>query len=605
MIRKLIVLAALFSMPVASWGAPLVTLDPGHGGRFSGATNCKYSFGSNSCLEEADVNLDIALRAERILRGWGFRVRMTRTTDSLVNSPERDIDTWNDASAGNRTFYKDGRADVRDDLQARVNVTDCDTRETYCAGGAAQSDVFLSIHNNACGCGARGTETYHAGSSQGRALAERVQNAALQAGGRPNRGVRAEGFYVIRYTRAPAALLESAFLDNDEEARLLRDANFREQLALGAARGVARYLTSREVGRRHAELGGRFGAQVAEEFEIPGGWVSRHQHGEFFWRPDHGPFVAYGAILQKYIQTGGAPSWGLPTTDEIGVTGGRASYFERARFYWSDATQAHVTYGAILGKYLELNGTDGFMRLPISDEEGIPGGRVSRFQGGEIFWSPETGAHAVYGGILNKYVNNGGAGRWGVPITDEIDVTGGRASHFQRGHIYWSSTTHAQITYGGILQKYLALGGPDSALKLPTTDEIDVAGGRATFFQGGRIYWSPSTQAQPIYGSILDKYLQLGGPDGFLGLPVQEEINAGIGRVSAFQHGRVYWSQLTSAHEVHGAILGTYLGAGGADSTLGLPMSDELLTPQGARSNFQGGHITWDRVTGETAIHRA
>src|SRR5262245_20355790 len=34
-----------------------------------------------------------------------------------------------------------------------------------------------------------------------------------------------------------------------------------------------------------------------------------------------------------------------------------------------------------------------------------------------------------------------------------------------------------------------ALGGPDSYLGLPTSDEMDVPGGRVTYFEGGKILW--------------------------------------------------------------------------------------------------------------------
>lgn len=43
-------------------------------------------------------------------------------------------------------------------------------------------------------------------------------------------------------------------------------------------------------------------------------------------------------------------------------------------------------------------------------------------------------------------------------------------------------------------------------------------------FQGGHIYWSPSTDSRVVYGGILRRYLALGGPSGFLGFPVSGEV---------------------------------------------------------------------------------
>ena len=42
-----------------------------------------------------------------------------------------------------------------------------------------------------------------------------------------------------------------------------------------------------------------------------------------------------------------------------------------------------------------------------------------------------------------------------------------------------------------------------------------------------------------------------------------------------------------------GEIRTAWEAEGGADGDLGFPISDEEQTPEGARSNFQFGYITW------------
>jgi uncharacterized protein with LGFP repeats len=69
--------------------------------------------------------------------------------------------------------------------------------------------------------------------------------------------------------------------------------------------------------------------------------------------------------------------------------------FQGGAIYWSPWTDAHVVYGVIGGLYNSMGGPRSFLGLPISDEEGIPNGRVSYFQNGEIFWTPSGGAYAV------------------------------------------------------------------------------------------------------------------------------------------------------------------------------------------------------------------
>lgn len=66
-------------------------------------------------------------------------------------------------------------------------------------------------------------------------------------------------------------------------------------------------------------------------------------------------------------------------------------------------------------------------------------GRVSVFQKARVYWSKTTGAHEVHGGILARYLKEGGAaGVLGFPVTDEYSIPGGARSDFERGSIEWS-----------------------------------------------------------------------------------------------------------------------------------------------------------------------
>jgi len=72
--------------------------------------------------------------------------------------------------------------------------------------------------------------------------------------------------------------------------------------------------------------------------------------------------------------------------------------------------------------------------------------------------------------------------------------------------------------------------------------------------------------------------------------------------LSTFQAAYVYWSPATGAHEVHGAILGTYLRLGASNSRLGFPVSDESPTSTGRYSNFQHGRIAWNSTTAAITV---
>jgi N-acetylmuramoyl-L-alanine amidase len=50
-------------------------------------------------------------------------------------------------------------------------------------------------------------------------------------------------FYVLAKTKMPAVLVETAFISNPQEERLLQDSTWREKMARSIASGVASYLS--------------------------------------------------------------------------------------------------------------------------------------------------------------------------------------------------------------------------------------------------------------------------------------------------------------------------------------------------------------------------
>ena len=280
---------------------------------------------------------------------------------------------------------------------------------------------------------------------------------------------------------------------------------------------------------------------------------------------------AYGTVVQRLL--------GLPTSGEMnvpGVPGARMETFQGGAIYWSPSTGAHVVYGGIGAKYNSLGGPVGY-GLPVSDEAnvpGVPGVRVTDFQnGGALYWSAATGAHAVYGAIGAEYAATANETDaygtvvqqiLGAPTSDEMDVPGvpgARMNTFQGGVIYWSPATGAHVVYGAIGAEYAATANETDAigrnvqllLGLPTSDEVNVPGvpgARMNTFQGGVIYWSPATGAHVVYGAIGGLYNSLGGPTSFLGLPISDEQSIPGGRVSYFQNGTIVWSPSGGAHVV-------------------------------------------------------
>lgn len=156
---------------------------------------------------------------------------------------------------------------------------------------------------------------------------------------------------------------------------------------------------------------------------------------------------------------------------------------------------------AIDDKYAALGGPGGFLGHPVDEGAGSHEmdtadgrGRVRDFQGGSIYWSPATGAFEVHGDIRVKWAQLGGEGGFlGFPLTDETGTPDGvgRFNHFEGGSIYWTPQTGAHEVHGAIRNHWASMGWETSFLRYPTTDERLDGAGRFSQFQGGSIHWTP------------------------------------------------------------------------------------------------------------------
>ncbi len=119
-------------------------------------------------------------------------------------------------------------------------------REISSAANEWGADVFVSIHCNSAGTDlARGVETFsYYGSGNGKALAACIQNQIVDAFKTidkdfPDRGLKTASYHVIRETDAPAVLVEMAFINNVDDANLLK--YHTNDFARAIARGVTDY----------------------------------------------------------------------------------------------------------------------------------------------------------------------------------------------------------------------------------------------------------------------------------------------------------------------------------------------------------------------------
>lgn len=337
------------------------------------------------------------------------------------------------------------------------------------------------------------------------------------------------------------------------------------------------FINNKLVARR--VLRGRDLAQAGTKGVYIGSWVDGQRHG---FRGDIAGFQLWNEV----------PDILLPAIE--------------------DAEQKGI--GEIESKYQDMGGERGVLGARVGAESAVGGGRTQTYSKGCIYWRRDLGAHEVHGSIYNTYkALRLHASVLGFPQSDEeAGRRGGvRVSRFENGSIYWSSATGARALSGEILVRYLDLEAEAGFLGLPVENEKAVARGMMARFQNGEIYYSNGTGAFEIHGAILASYKRLGGPAGFLGFPLTNESDVlksdgrpSGGKFSCFTGGTMYWSRTSGAFEVHGAIRTLYESLGGPLGKLGYPITNETNYPGSTvrYNNFQKGIIVWKPGIGARAI---
>jgi hypothetical protein len=188
-----------------------------------------------------------------------------------------------------------------------------------------------------------------------------------------------------------------------------------------------------------------------------------------------------------------------------------------------------------------------------------------------------------------------------------VTVAGGkvfRPTFANKLIVYGLTNNPAATPCYDIAQKYENYTGPYGILGDSPSPETVAPDGIGHFqnFQGGSIYWTPSTCAWEVHGSIRDEWSSLGWEKSVLGYPVTDESVTSdvIGRYNDFQYGSIYWTPLTGAHEVHGTIRNKWMAMGAEQSVLGYPVSDEIAEVDGGGrfSLFEHGSIHSSRTKG-------
>ncbi|GAB3622023.1 hypothetical protein GCM10027418_01050 [Mariniluteicoccus endophyticus] len=285
--------------------------------------------------------------------------------------------------------------------------------------------------------------------------------------------------------------------------------------------------------------------------------------------------------------------------------------FTGGHVYWSPATGAHFVRGAIFSRWGAQGWEWGPVGYPTTGEFcGLPGGGCGQhFEHGSIYWHHE--ARVVEGALRDRWASLGWErGFLAYPRGEKFcglkDL--GCGQHFEGGSLYTSPSTGTRFVRGAIHDAWARADWERGPLGLPTSDEFCGLrdGGCAQRFQGGLAYWSPGSGAARVFGAIGEAYAQQRWEMGFLGYPLGNErchlVDAGC--VQRFQGGTIWWSPSTGAQVVRGAILEKYLSQGGEAGSLCYPREWERCDANGCSQTFDYGRIVWNPRDGARITRR-
>ncbi|RTH25044.1 N-acetylmuramoyl-L-alanine amidase [Thermus scotoductus] len=224
---------------------PVVLLDPGHGGKDPGMVGY---------VVEKEVVLDVALRLERLLEREGIEVRLTRDRDMHLSPDKRE-------DLSRRAALADS-SQVNLFISLHVNATPTRTAqgvEVFYFGRAQDARVLTQVirENGGGELGKRLTQeartvaerilfdiVAQANQRYSQRLAETLGRKLSQTTGSPFRGTFPGDFFVLRYAKVPAVLVEMGFGDHPAEGRRLADPTYREKVAQGLLSGILTFLAN-------------------------------------------------------------------------------------------------------------------------------------------------------------------------------------------------------------------------------------------------------------------------------------------------------------------------------------------------------------------------
>lgn len=192
-----------------------IFLDPGHGGRDSGA----YYYG----IAEKDLNLQVSRKLRKRLEELGYIVLTSRDSDVDVDFVTERSRMVNKTNAD---FF----------ISIHFNATGNDTTlnlgiqtYSYKEDAGYPSKINQYWHNNPDRI------------SESNRLVADLHSSLLTETGARDAGLLQATFAVLRETAKPAVLLELGYMDNSEENQRIRSDQYQDKLVEGIIKGIQKY----------------------------------------------------------------------------------------------------------------------------------------------------------------------------------------------------------------------------------------------------------------------------------------------------------------------------------------------------------------------------
>ncbi|AZA12550.1 alpha/beta hydrolase-fold protein [Corynebacterium choanae] len=238
---------------------------------------------------------------------------------------------------------------------------------------------------------------------------------------------------------------------------------------------------------------GLWGACINNEYDVPGGKAQDFRGGQAFWSAETGAHVLIGRIGARYNELGGPASWlGFPTTGELATPDGVGRYvhFTGGSIYWTPTTGAWEVPKDMFDAWGTKGYETGVLGYPVAEPKLLEGAWIQQFQGGYVIRRADDKVFVSQGLIARKYGEmKATASKLGAPTSNEIAIGGGAVQHFEHGHIYWSPVTGAHAVFdGAIFDHWGTTGFEKGDFGWPTSDlEPIPAGGLKQTFEHGVI----------------------------------------------------------------------------------------------------------------------